>query len=172
MKALFGILFFLVILVATEAEGQQVLEVVTFSKVKTKKYNLGAELTYELRDEPGRWYTGTLDGFDLDNNQVMIGLNTVAVDNIAAFRQKAILPSIVSKFMMLSGLSSIIAIVFTPGIPTAQFVNWIYINAGLIVAGFTMDRLWRYKKVRFGEKRMLRLLDLTFYPTNDMRFKQ
>ena len=169
MKALFGILFFLMLVVVSEAEAQQVLEIVTFSKVKTKKINLGSELTYELRDEPGRWYTGTLDGIDLDNNQVLIGLNSVPLENIAAFRQKAIVPSIVSKFMTLSGLSSIIAIVFTPGIPTAQFVNWIYINAGLIVAGFTMDRLWRYKKVRFGEKKMLRLLDLTFYPEGDFR---
>lgn len=166
MKIFLSSVLFLLLVIPMSVHGQQVLEIVTFRKVKTKKIYPGEQLTYQVREDPG-WYTGTLDRLDLINNRVTIGLNTVSIEDIVAFREKAVIPGIVSKFMMISGFSSILAIVFTPGIPTAQFVNWIYINAGIIVAGFTMDRLWKYKKVKFGHKRMLRLLDLTFYPQTE-----
>lgn len=157
-------MFFLMLLIPALVSGQEVLEIVTFNKVKTRKIYPGEQLTYQTKEEPDRWYSGTLDRLDILNNKITVGLNTISIEDITAFREKAVIPGIVSKFMMISGLSSIIAIVFTPGIPTSQFVNWIYINAGVIIAGFTVDRVWRYKKIKFGNKRMLRLLDLTFYP--------
>jgi hypothetical protein len=150
----------LLVLLSPELMGQQFLEQVTRNKVKTRKYNLGEEITYQLGSDPDRWYTGEILMIRQEDNGLLLGGQLVQVEDIIALRKPNVAMRVVTTFLVSSAFSSIIAIVFTPSVPTAEFVQWIWINAGVGVVALGANRIFLYKKVRIGNRHKLRLLDL------------
>jgi hypothetical protein len=156
-KFMFLVLFGLL---GPELMGQQFLEQITKNKVKTRKYNLGEEITYQLGSDPDRWYTGEILLIRQEENALLLGGQFVQVEDIIALRKPNVAMKVITTFLVSSAFSSIIAIVFTPSVPTAEFVQWIWINAGVGVAALAGNRIFLYKKVRIGNRHKLRLLDL------------
>lgn len=144
--------------------GQEVLEIIRSGKVKTTRYTPGTELTYEIKEYPGRWYKGTLNFIDVQKEAVLIDNHLVSIHDITAFREKNKLKSIVNKFIMGSAFSTIVTILVTPGIPVSQHVNWIWINASVLAATIGVEFIWNYKVIKIdNNKRRLNVLDLNFY---------
>ncbi len=150
---LFSCLFF-------QADGQQFLEQVTRNKVKTIKYSLGEEITYMLEGEPGRWYSGEILMINHGEDKILFGGQYVDIQEIIAIRKPNVVMGIVTIFFATSAFSSIIAIIFTPSVPTSEFIHWIWINAGVGVLAYGANRLFRHRKVRIGNRHKLRIIDL------------
>ncbi|MCC6725137.1 MAG: hypothetical protein IT258_11550 [Saprospiraceae bacterium] len=80
-KAILALAFFLL---ASLAFGQKYLQLERLHSAKTKKYQPGDEITFQLNN--GQWYTRVIDDINYERQFILFANGHVAVDSIVAFR--------------------------------------------------------------------------------------
>jgi hypothetical protein len=80
-KSLLILLFFLV---AGIAFGQKYLQLERLHSAKTRKFQLGDEITFQLNN--GQWYTRVIDDINYEKQFILFANGHVSVDSIVAFR--------------------------------------------------------------------------------------
>lgn len=164
MRLIF-ILFLLVPLFLPSVKGQKVLQIERYGKAKTQKIYIGEELTYKLKDEK-EWRTGYIEDFLVDEKMVVFGDRYVKIDEIAALRYyrpwtKA---AKLTFFWFGAGWSAFAAIgTLTDGDPSTNY-RWsdAFVTGTSWFLAFIIPSVFKYKKIKFGVRKRLRLLDLRF----------
>ncbi len=162
-KAILGWLF-LCLCTTLELTGQKVLQIEKFGSPKTKKIYIGDQLTYRII-EYDSWATGTIEDLLVQENVLSFHNRFMPIDQIDAFRYDINWGKSIGKQLFWFGTGwSFYAVIgpLTDGEPGNGYrpVDAIVTGSSWILA-YSLPRIFKYKTVRFGGKRRLRMLDLT-----------
>lgn len=160
-------LFFLLLALPTQA--QLVLQIETAGKVKPKKYYIGDELHYRLK-EVDSWEHGTIENLLYEESIIVLNDGYTELNQIDVIRSYQ--PQSWSRPMAYSlytfagswGLFSVGASIFDPNDP----LSWgdATVVGTSLAAGFLIQQLFKKKDYRLGKNRRLRILDLRVFPGN------
>ena len=145
--------------------GQKVLQIERYGKARTEKIFIGEEITYKLKGEK-EWRQGYIEDLLVDEKLIVLGNRYVKIDEIAAFRYyrpwtKA---ARLTFFWFGAGWSLFAAVgTLTDGNPDTNY-RWsdAYVTGTSWFLAFIIPKVFKYKVVKFGVKKRLRLLDLRF----------
>lgn len=164
MRQVFNMLL-LIALFSNVAKGQKVLQIEKYGKAKTQKIFIGEEISYKLKDDKN-WNIGYIEDLLIDEKVIVLGDRYVKLDEIAAFRYYRPWTKAANiTFFSFGAAWSLFAAVgtWTDGDPSTSY-RW----SDAIVTGtswflaFIIPRFLKYKVIRFGTRKRLRLLDLRF----------
>lgn len=165
----FGV-FCLIVIIALPGicEAQKVVQIERYGRSKTVKYGVGDELTYSLKSAPREFYTSTILDLYPDLQSILFDSGgAVEVDQIAAFRYPRSnrwaknLAATLFGFSITSIFYSILDTLINKRSPSPFQYQAVGGSAGL---GTILYFLVPVRVDHFGERRRLRVLDLTFYP--------
>ncbi len=145
--------------------GQKILQIETYGKAKTKKIFIGEEIDYLLK-ETDVWHNAVIEDLRVDRNLIVLGDRYVPMEEIAAFRQPHGWSRPIGRQLMFFGVTwSGYALIgkWTDGRPETNY-GWgdamVTASAGLV--GFLLPKIFRYKTTKFGKRKRLRMIDVTF----------
>ena len=156
--------FILSLLFCLEVNGQKVLQIEKYGSPKTKKIYIGEQITYRIL-EYDSWATGTIEDMLVEENVLSFHNRFMPLNQIDAFRYDINWGKSIGKQMFWFGAGwSFYAVIgpLTDGEPGNGYrpVDAIVTGSSWIIA-YSLPRIFKYKTIRFGEKRRLRMLDLT-----------
>ena len=146
--------------------GQKFLQIEKSGSLRTQKIPVGEVLTYRL-DGDDTWYTGEIVRLLPEDSIVLFHNRFVEVGQINAFRYARRAPASLSQSLFWFGMGwSALAIVGTAtddvgklGVPDYRWSDAV-VTGTSVGASWLLPRLFKYRYVRFGHKKRLRILDL------------
>lgn len=164
----------LLVAFVSQLSAQKVLQIEKFGKAKTQKLYVGESIFIQTELNPD-WFEGVIDDLLIDAQALVFYDRIIPIKDITAikFRKKSGLHG-AGKAMQWSWVVPVayqgVFDLVNPPSPEERKRSWIatgYISAGAFLLGSIM-RLVPPKKLKFGEgrNRRLRVLDLTFYPSD------
>jgi hypothetical protein len=159
------LLFFLFLLPAlTPVAAQKVLQIERAGSARTTKLLIGTPITYKVKGDD-IWRRGVIVDLLIDRNTIALEDRYVRLDQIEAFRYdrgwaRAASVSLYTFGPAWSGFALVGTL--TDGDPDTHYrASDAVVTAASLGLGFVVQRLFRHKTVRFGERKRLRLLDLS-----------
>lgn len=168
--------FILLLFIQANLTAQKVLQIEKLGKAKTEKLYIGASIFIQTKDNPD-WFEGIIDDLLPDAQAVVFYDRIIPVEDITAvkFRKKSAMNG-VGKAVQWSWVVPIfyqtVYDLVEPVSPEERRAAWkgaAVIGGGSLLLGSIM-RLIPPKKLKFGEgeRRRLRVLDLTFYSKDEL----
>ncbi len=152
--------------------GQKYLQLERLHSTKTRKYQPGDEITFQLNN--GLWYTRVIDDINYERQFVLFANGHVEVDSIVAFRSfkpgrwsRSIgnqLFNFAAAWVLFSVVDQAVADDPFQDIPkSAYIIPASSIATGILIKKLFKHRTYRIKRNKAGEvtKWRLRTLDLT-----------
>lgn len=166
MKLTFTFLLFLFFLALApiSLSGQKLLQIEKSGTLKTERFYIGDEVTFQLADDDG-WYTRTIQDINVEANMLIFPKGSVNINDIQKVRTfknrnwsralniNALYGS--ASFVVLSLLGTLADVALTMATLT--------IPASTIIVTSVIRFVFRHKTHRMGKRKRLRVLDLTFY---------
>ncbi len=173
MRYFIHTLFFLAFLGSLNA--QKILQIEKFGKAKTRKLYIGETIFIQTVENPD-WFSAPIEDLSPDAQAIVFYDRIIQIKDITAvkFRKKSAMNG-AGKAMQWSWVVPVtyqaIFDLANPPTPEERRQSWIatgVISAGSFLLGSVM-RIIPPKKLKFGEgeRRRLRVLDLTFYPSEE-----
>lgn len=147
------------------ANAQKVLQIEKYGSAKTRKIYIGQEINYKLKNDES-WYRGIIEDFNIEKNLIVLPDRYVSVDSVEAFRKtknwsRAARTSLYTFGASWSGFALVGTL--TDGDPNTHYLWSDAIVTGVSwLTGWILPKIFKNKIIKFGKKRRLRLLDLTF----------
>lgn len=145
--------------------AQKVMQIERYGSPQTEKILIGTTIEYQLEDEDF-FRTGYIEDFRVADNLVVMGDYYLHVDEIKALRFNRGWAKAGGAGLMVFGAAwSGFALI---GYATDEDPDTNYRPLDAVVSltsiglGYGLSKLFRYKVVRFNNRRWLRLLDLRF----------
>lgn len=156
---------FLILCLGLPLSAQKVLQIETYGNPKTKKIYIGDEITYRLEGQE-TFQTYVIENILVDQNLLAVKDRYVPVGDIIEFRREQTWSRALGRQLIFFGLAwSGFALVgtLTDGNPDTSY-GWgdAVVTGSSAVVGLTLPLVFKYKTVKFGKRRRLRVLDLTF----------
>jgi len=168
--------FLLVFCLSVSLSAQKVLQIEKFGKAKTEKLYIGESIFIQTKDNPD-WFKGVIDDLLPDGQALVFYDRIIPIEEITAvkFRKKSTLHglgrAVQWSWVIPVGYQGVFDLV-EPASPEERREAW---KATAIISGSTfligsLMRLFPPKKLKFGEgeRRRLRVLDLTFYGKDEV----
>jgi len=154
----------LLLILALPAKAQQVMQIETYGKAKTKKIYAGQTIQYRLKNQKKDWLTGVIEAYRMEDRLVVLTDRYVHLDSIAALRYDRKWGQAVGKSMFWFGTAwSAFAAVgtLTDGDPESNY-RWsdAAVTGGFWLGAFLTQRLFRYKYYKMEGRHRLRLVDM------------
>jgi hypothetical protein len=155
-------LFCAILLVFSPISAQKYLQIEKYGSVKTTKLPIGTTITFRLNGANEHWRTEKIAELYLDNGLMLTEQGIVKISTIAAFQEQRVLPSVLGNKLMQFGAAWLLY----GGL--AHLVDYRYSAGDFILAGSTIGGGYLLKKtlttyqVRFGKRKWLRIVDLSF----------
>jgi len=153
--------------------AQKILQIEKFGKAKTRKLYIGETIFIQTVDNPD-WFSAPIEDLQSDAQTIVFYDRIIQIKDITAlkFRKKSSLSG-AGKALQWSWIVPVVyqGVYDLVEPPSAEERRQSWIATGVISAGsFLLGSIMRVippKKLKFGEgqRRRLRVLDLTFYPT-------
>ena len=145
--------------------AQKVLQIEKYGKAKTEKLYIGQFVTYKVKDDDA-WRDAYIEDLLVDQNVVQLGPIYVNIDDIEAFRWKRGFSKKAGNSLMIFGISwSGYAFIgtATDGRDDTQY-RWsdAIVTGTSVLLGWILPKTFKYRTVRFGKRKRLRILDLEF----------
>jgi hypothetical protein len=161
MKYLLITLLFLGLSVVT-GNAQRFIQMEKYGSAKVKKYYIGDELTYKLREYPNDWTTSIIEDVILSENLVVFNNRAIKLDEITEIRsfKPARWSSALAKNLNRFGVSWGVFSLLGPLVDTP--ITWAaaIVPASAFAAGFLIKRIFKHRTFRLGKRRWLRMLDM------------
>jgi hypothetical protein len=157
----------LLLLVSAHLRAQKLLQLEKSGTLKTVRFYIGQDITFQLRNDDKGWLTRTITDIDVDGGHLVFQNHSLHIDSIAVIR----LPR--TNAMQIAGVAlqvgGVNAIIFSLGyspIFKNEPVNWGGVGFGAlgIAVGTALRQLFKTKKFKPRKRKRLRLLDLNFGP--------
>lgn len=162
---LFVLSLLLILSAMTPLAAQRYLLVETANRPQTLKIQEGSLLTYRMQGESD-WLTGKIIEFRADQQLVAIDNYYLDISKVDALRQTRpwALPTGVMLMTFGSAWSGFALIgKATDGNPDTRYEARDAIISGISVgAGLAIGRLLRYRVIKLGDRRRLRIVDVSF----------
>jgi hypothetical protein len=144
--------------------AQQVMQIETYGKAKTKKIHPGQTIQYRLKNQKKDWLTGAVEAYRMDERLVVLTDRYVHMDSIAALRYDRRWSRTVGTQMFWFGTawSAFAAIgTLTDGDSTSNY-EWsdAAVTGGFWLGSLLLPRLFRYKHYNMEGRHRLRMVDL------------
>lgn len=147
------------------ANAQKVLQIEKYGSPKTKKMYIGQEINYKLKNDEV-WYRGVIEDLNIERNWIVMRDRYVPLDSIEAFRRpKGWSKSVrTSLYTFGAGWSSLALVgTLTDNNPDTHYLWSDAVVTGTSwLTGWIIPKIFKNKITKFGKKRRLRMLDLTF----------
>ena len=159
----FSLIFFSI--TCLQVSAQKVLQIEKYGKAKTEKLFIGHSFYYKVRNDDA-WRFAYIEDLVVDQNMIQLGRIYVPLGNIEAIRYDRKIGKNLSRSVMIFGLSwsGFAAIgTATDGNPDTRY-RWsdaIVTGTSMLIGGI-LPKMFKYKTIRFGKKKRLRMLDLEF----------
>ena len=145
--------------------GQKVLLIEKFGNPNPEKIQLGSFLTYQVKNDD-IWYQGYLRDLRFDQNMLELDDRFVPLDDIAAFQYKRRWPKQGGIQLALFGVAwSGWALIgtLTDNNPDTNY-RWsdAVVTGAAAGIGLSLPLVFGKKTVKFGDRRKLRMIDITF----------
>ena len=149
---------------ALPGSAQQVMQIETYGKARTKKIYPGQTIQYRLKNQKNDWLTGAVESYRMEERLVVLTDRYVHVDSIAALRYDRRWSKAVGTQMFWFGAawSAFAAIgALTDGDPSSNY-EWsdAAVTGGFWLGSFLTPRLFRYRYYKMDGRHRLRLVDL------------
>ena len=161
-------LFYLLILLASftlNAAAQKVLQIEKYGSPVSKKIYVGEEITYRLQGDE-IWHTGYINDLLIERDVIALDDRYINMKEIEAFRYQRGWTTPVSISLVTFGAAwSGFALIgtATDGDPTTSYrASDAVVSAVSIGLGLAVGTLLKTKVIKFGNRRRLRMLDLSF----------
>jgi len=147
-----------------QAEDQKdlILRLEKVNSPKTERFVIGDKVRLLL--VTGEWYTGAIEGLNLEEGLIVMPQGLIPVDKVIGFQtQSRYRLGRMIKYQSLSlGAGILLFSLADPltGMPYNTLA--LYVAPGVIIAGFLTDWIIRSSYKRIGKKWRLRILDLSF----------
>lgn len=146
------------------AAAQQVMQIETYGKAKTKKIYPGQTIQYRLKNQKNDWLTGAVEAYRMEERLVVLTDRYVHLDSIAALRYDRRWSRTVGTQMFWFGTawSAFAAIgTLTDGDSTSNY-EWsdAAVTGGFWLGSLLLPRLFRYKHYNMQGRHRLRMVDL------------
>lgn len=166
----------LILFLQANLSGQKVLQIEKFGKAKTEKLYVGEAIFIQTKDNPD-WFEGVIEDLIVDAQAIVFYDLIVPIDKITAvkFRKKSAMSGVGKavqwSWVVPAAYQGVFDLV-QPASSEERKQAWIstaFIGGGSFLLGSLM-RLVPPKKLKFGEgeRRRLRVLDLTFYAKGEL----
>ncbi|MFM9947438.1 MAG: hypothetical protein ACKV1O_05825 [Saprospiraceae bacterium] len=157
-------LAFLLLALVLPVAAQQVMQIETYGKAKTKKIYPGQTIQYRLKNQKNVWLTGAIEAYRMEDRLVVLTDRYVPLDSIAALRYDRKWSKVVGTQMFWFGTAwSAFAAVgtLTDGDPDSKY-EWsdATVTGGFWLGSLLLPRLFRYKHYKMEGRHRLRLVDL------------
>lgn len=162
MKISYLLLFFFSLSVLP-VHAQKVLQMEKKGKIKTKKYYLGEELTFQLKGGSD-WYTDVMMDIKVEKEIIVFSERFVKVSDIKTIKsyKNARFANTTEKSLYSFGAAwLLISLGGTLDGGTLNDLTW-KVPATSVGLGFLIKKLFYTRKYRIGKYRRLRALDLSF----------
>jgi len=168
--------FVLIFFLQVSLSAQKVLQIEKFGKAKTEKLYIGESIFIQTKDNPD-WFEGIIDDLLPDAQAVVFYDRIIPLKDITAvkFRKKSTMNGIgkaVQWSWVVPAFYQGVYDLVEPVSAEERRAAWkgtAFIGGGSFLLGSIM-RLIPPKKLKFGEgeRRRLRVLDLTFYGKDEL----
>lgn len=162
MKIIY-LLLFLFAFSISPTQAQKVLQIEKRGKVKTKKINVGEELTYRLKGS-SEWNTEVITDIKVEEGLLVFSNQFVKVSDIRTIKsyKTARMANNAEKSLYSFGAAWLLFSLggTLAGEPLNDLTWQVPVSSALL--GFTIKKLFSTRKYRIGKRRRLRLLDLSF----------
>jgi len=156
----------LCVIPAGTAFGQKFLQIEKKGSLYTRKIPVGEVLTYRLSGD-ATWYTGEIVRLLPEDSIVLFHDRFVKLGQIHAFRYVRRAPASIGQSLFWFGVGwSAFAIVGTAtddvgklGVPDYRWSDAL-VSSTTIGTSWLIPRIFKYRIIRFGNKKRLRILDL------------
>lgn len=159
------IFFIAAVLLPMGISAQKFLQLEKANRAQTIKFYAGQDLTYRLKGKT-EWYTSTITDVQMDSQRVALDLKVVPVADIEAVRLQY--PGILRSMgpgLMIFGASwagfSLIGAAFDDYKLTAGTA---IVSGTALATGFTLHQIFKAKRVKLGERRRLRAVEVPVAP--------
>ncbi|HHS95178.1 MAG TPA: hypothetical protein ENJ45_01205 [Phaeodactylibacter sp.] len=162
MKPILPILFTLITTLGLPA--QKFLQMEKYGSPKVKKFYIGDELTYKIKDYPDDWTTATIEDLLIEDNIIVFSNRTVRLEDIIAIRKDRRLPLAVANSLYTFGLTwGVLSLL--DGL-TGNPLKWsaATVPATAFTIGFLAKRIFKHRNYRMGKRRWLRMLEVVSAP--------
>jgi len=157
--------FFLIIFMGLVSvlTAQKVLQLEKYGKAKTEKLFIGDEFTYKLKDSP-QWHTAVIEDLHIEQNKIVLAYGFIELEQIEALRFYRPGVNAAGKSLFVFGTSwSFFA--FVGGLTSSEHdYRWsdAAVTGTSYLLAWSIPKLFGHKKFKIGERKRLRMLDLTF----------
>ena len=143
------------------AAAQKFLQLEKANKARTDKFFVGQDITYRLKDS-SEWFTSTITDVQMDAQLVAFDWKTVPVGNIEAIRLRhaPILRSLGPMFMIFGASWAGFSLVGAAFDQYKLTAGTAIVSGTGLASGFILHQIFRHKRIRLGERRRLRAVEI------------
>jgi hypothetical protein len=164
IKILTCVLMFILLSVGTSA--QIYLQLEKAGTLKTTRYEMGDEITFQLKNDDKGWHTRRISGIDVRNNKVIFPDVVVHLDSIYAIQLsgKSKIMQIVGTAMQAGGVNMMLFAAFGEVFYKEYEFDWKTLASGAlnVVAGTIIKKIFQKRVFKISPRKRLRLIDLNF----------
>lgn len=147
--------------------GQKFLQIERAGQVKAEKIFIGQTVFYRLKGS-NEFRAGQIEDLKVDEEIILFVDSYVKIDQVDAFRYQRNWSKSVgtSLFWFGAGWSFFAAIgTATDDDPTTSY-RWsdAVVSASTITTSFVVSKAFKYRTIRFGKRKRLRILEVAFTP--------
>ena len=145
--------------------AQKVLQIETYGKAKTSKIFIGQGITYQLNDSKD-WQYAVIEDLLIEQGLIETARGYVKMKEIKSFRfeRRAANATRTSLYVFGASWSLFAAIGYsTDGNPETNYSKGdAILTASTFATGWLVSKLFRFKIVKFGKRKWLRMLEIPF----------
>lgn len=145
--------------------AQKFMQIETYGKPQVQKIFIGNTIQYKL-DNNDQWDTGVIRDFLVEKNIIELDDRFIDISKIHALRFNRKYTKTIQSSLYLFGIAwSGFALIgyTTDGNPDTQYSKFdLGVSLASGIAGWGIGKLFKYKTIKIGKRKKLRLLDVHF----------
>lgn len=144
--------------------SQKVLQIERYGKAKTEKIYIGQTIFIQTKQHPDYWLESVIEDMLPDAQAIVLHDRIIQIKDITAmkFRKVSKAKSIGRSLQYSAVIPAVYEVIFGSINPPIDWRGVAIFSGGAFTLG-SLARLLPPKKIKFGNKKRLRVLDLTFY---------
>lgn len=143
--------------------GQKYIQIETRNRYKVKRFTIGETLTFKLEGKDEVWRTQEITNILPEQNIILMDNKMVRIENIACFRRNRTFFQAAARQLYKFGAGWLL---YTAGDHLVFKTKWskkdLNVPVASVATGFILQKAFKYKYTRFGNRKRLRLIDLNF----------
>lgn len=159
---LFSLFFTLFI---SSGTAQKVIQIERYGRAKTDKIYIGEGFEYRLKGSKS-WRYAVVEGINIEQNLIVLADRYLEPDKIDAFRYYRPYSQKLGLQVMTFGVAwsgfALAGTAFDGDPNTSYRLSDGIVTAAALATGYGLSQVLKYKKIRFGKRKRLRLVDITF----------